>query len=125
MAFVPGQECSELPSLTIGAPFVVTCVGGTSGSLEPWTLTVTVAGSAAAAFAAASRSRRQVARTARGMVRALCMEPTPFHEGLWASVGGRSPGSRAYPPAPSHSAVAVQWLALCPPAPPPAGPGPG
>jgi len=32
------------------------------------------------------------------------MKPTPFHEGLWAWVGGRSPGSRAYPFAPSQSA---------------------
>src|SRR5438552_18784492 len=32
-------------------------------------------------------------------------EPTPFHEGLWAWVGGWSPGSRAYPFAPSRSAV--------------------
>jgi hypothetical protein len=32
-------------------------------------------------------------------------EPTPFHEGLWASAGGRSPGSRAYPSAPSRTAA--------------------
>src|SRR5664280_239678 len=33
------------------------------------------------------------------------MKPTPFHEGLWAWVGGRSPGSRAYPSTPSQPAA--------------------
>ena len=81
-------------------------------SLRPSTRTVTVAGSAATAEVASTENSRRTSRVATDTRVDRCIEPTPFHEGLWALAGGRSPGSRAYPSAPSRSAGGGSVAAL-------------
>src|ERR1019366_8317417 len=105
----------------MAAVAVVTCVCGSRVSpFNPSTRTVTVDGAAASAggektavasTSAQSRAKAPVTAHVRGNTpcetareRDVSMEPTPFHEGLWALAGGRSPGSRAYPSVPSHPA---------------------
>ena len=124
-ALVPEQAP---PSLVTGAVVVVTCVMGVSiqsSPVGPTTLTVTVAGVPASAEGAA-RTRWPGARTARLPARpqrdrrraerrqkrreTMSMEPTPFHEGLWACGRRQVSWLPGLPSAPSRPPAADQWL---------------